>query len=231
MGKCWCLVLTKGAKSIHQIIDSEQIAGIRTDKLISCRKDFAKAIRHMHDVKMIHADIKPRNVIRHTWGDYKLIDLDASVRVGEKFARKKKSTAFISPEHAKAEFPSNESVEELKKQREENYEKNCLLGCDDDDDSVAKREELAKEVLELNEKIKMCNQELNGTIEANESIDIWGFGVTMYYFFTNKKPLFRCEQSDDTLYGEVEKFRLVNWDWLSSEELHKILPGCTNRTL
>merc|ERR1712161_44549 len=115
--KCWCLVLTKGAKSIHQIIDSEQIAGIRTDKLISCGKDFAKAIRHMHDVKMIHADIKPRNVIRHTDGDYKLIDLDASVRVGEKFARKKKSTAFISPELAKAEFPSNESVEELKKQR------------------------------------------------------------------------------------------------------------------
>ena len=76
-----------------------------------------------------------------------------------------------------------------------------------------------------------CNQEGNYTIKAKISIDIWGFGVTMYNFFTNSEPLFRCNESYDTLYGEVEKSRLVNWDGLSFEELDKILPGCTDTTL
>ena len=53
----------------------------------------------------------------------------------------------------------------------------------------------------------------------------------MYNFFTNSEPLFRCNESYDTLYGEVEKSRLVNWDGLSFEELDKILPGCTDTTL
>merc|ERR1712161_89430 len=90
--KCWCLVLAKGAKSISQIIHSERIAGIKTDKLIKCGVDFAKAIQHMHEKNMIHADIKPRNVIRDTAGDFKLIDLDASVEIGEELTNKKKST-------------------------------------------------------------------------------------------------------------------------------------------
>jgi len=185
--KCWCLVLTKGAKSLYQIIDSERIAGINTDKLISCGVDFAKAIQHMHRKNMVHADIKPRNVIRHTDGDFKLIDLDASVEVGEELTGKKKSTAFMSPELAKAEFSPNESVEELMKRKKEKKEEQRKL--DDDDD--AKYDEMTKEIKELIDKIKMCNQEVNFTNEANKSMDIWGFAVTMYYFFTNKKPLFR----------------------------------------
>merc|ERR1712238_144846 len=203
--KCWCLVLAKGAKSISQIIHSERIAGIKTDKLIKCGVDFAKAIQHMHEKNMIHADIKPRNVIRDTAGDFKLIDLDASVEIGEKLTDKKKSTAFISPELAKAEFFSNESVEELEKRR--------------------------KEKRKVKRKIKMCNQEGNDTIKANKSIDIWGFGVTMYNFFTNGEPLFRCNEPYDTLYDEVEKCRLVNWNGLSFEELDKILPEYTDTTL
>ena len=225
--KCWCLVLAKGSKSISQIIHSERIAGIKTDKLIKCGVDLAKAIQHMHEKNMIHADIKPRNVIRDTAGDFKLIDLDASVEIGEKLTDKKKSTAFMSPELAKAEFFSNESVEELEKRRKEKRKELREL----DDDNEAKYEEITLEIRELKRKIKMCNQEGNDTIKAKKSIDIWGFGVTMYNFFTNGEPLFRCNESYDTLYDEVEKCRLVNWDGLSFEELDKILPEYTDMTL
>merc|ERR1712238_274364 len=213
--KCWCLVLAKGAKSISQIIHSERIAGIRTDKLINCGVAFAKAIQHMHENNMIHADIKPRNVIRDITGDFKLIDLDASVEIGEKLINKKKSTAFMSPELAKAEFSSNESVEDLEEQCKKKFDELKQLKYGDD----VTLDEITEEVKELKRKIKMCNQEWNDTIKAKISIDIWGFGVTMYNFFTNSEPLFRCNESYDTLYDEVEKSRLVNWDGLSNKEL------------
>merc|ERR1712238_555213 len=216
-----------GAKSISQIIHSERIAGIKTDKLIKCGVDFAKAIQHMHEKNMIHTDIKPRNVIRDITGDFKLIDLDASVEIGEKLTDKKKSTAFISPELAKAEFFSNESVEKLQQKCKKKFDELKQLKYGDD----VTLDEITEEVKELKRKIKMCNQEWNDTIKANKSIDIWGFGVTMYNFFTNSEPLFRCNESYDTLYGEVEKSRLVNWDGLSNKELDKILPDCTDTTV
>merc|ERR1712238_250713 len=170
--KCWCLVLAKGSKSISQIIHTERIAGIKTDKLINCGVDFAKAIQHMHEKNMIHADIKPRNVIRDITGDFKLIDLDASVEIGEKLINKKKSTAFMSPELAKAEFFSNESVEDLEEQCKEKFDELKQLKYGDD----VTLDEITEEVKELKRKIKVCNQEWNDTIKANKSIDIWGFG-------------------------------------------------------
>ena len=59
-------------------------------------------------------------------------------------------------------------------------------------------------------------------------MDIWGFGVTMYYFFTEKKSLFICNQANDTLDGRNEELRLANWNGMSEEELNKILPNCDN---
>merc|ERR1712161_28528 len=170
--KCRCLVLAKGSKSISQIIHTERIAGIKTDKLINCGVDFAKAIQHMHENNMIHADIKPRNVIRDITGDFKLIDLDASVEIGEKLTDKKKSTAFMSPELAKAEFSSIESVEKLQQKCKKKFDELKQLKYGDD----VTLDEITEEVKELKRKIKMCNQEWNDTIKANKSIDIWGFG-------------------------------------------------------
>ena len=63
-------------------------------------------------------------------------------------------------------------------------------------------------------------------LKANEAMDIWGIGATLYYFYTDKIPLFRFKQADDTLADEDEERRLVNWKGLSQQQLNLILPNC-----
>ena len=106
----------KGAKSLYDIIDSERIAGKECNKLRCYGLDLAQAINHMHEKGAVHTDIKPRNVVRTSDGDIKLIDLDASVSVGDVLTQKKKSTAYVSPEVAKVEFQVQESIVDLEQQ-------------------------------------------------------------------------------------------------------------------
>lgn len=195
--QCQCLVLAKGTKSIHNIIDSERIAGREFDKIQFYGRDLAKAIQHMHNLNYIHGDIKPRNVIRASDGDIKIIDLDATVEIGKALSNKKKSTAYISPEVAAVEFRPTESIEDLQKElselekrhyREVNpkYKKMFSDDCD-----------------VLRAKIKLIEDNNNAVVsnelEADARMDIWSFGLTMYYLCTNKKPLFKVEQANDAL--------------------------------
>jgi len=47
--------------------------------------------------------------------------------------------------------------------------------------------------------------------------------VTLYPLFTNKKNLFKVNLDNDTLDGEDEELRLVNWKGPSTKDLNKIL--------
>ena len=61
-------------------------------------------MRHLHSHNLIHADIKPRNIMRHgsaTEGViFKLIDMDAAAIIGER-AGLKISSAYCPPELAR----------------------------------------------------------------------------------------------------------------------------------
>ena len=75
--------MMKGSKSLHHIIDSEQIAGHKVDKIRSIGIDLGTAIQHLHGEGSIHGDMKSKNIVRASDGDIKLIDFDASVRIGQ----------------------------------------------------------------------------------------------------------------------------------------------------
>ena len=67
----------------------------------------------MHEKDTIHAYVIPQNIIRASDGDIKLIDFNATVRVGKDLTNKKKSTAYISPEVTNVEFYVTESLDDL----------------------------------------------------------------------------------------------------------------------
>jgi len=230
------LILTKGLKSLHQIIDTERIAGKNSDKIVEYGRDLAKAIKHMHDKDTIHADIKPRNVIRASDGDIKLIDLDASVEVGSPLTKKKKSTAFISPEVARIEFKPEETLEVVnKKLKEKRNKRNEVEGMKEHREMVKLLNEEINELqgkMEILEENEGCNSSITTpSNQENFSLDIWGFGVTMYPLFTNKETLFLSHPADDTLNGKGEELRLVNWKGPSTKDLNKILPKCDDLSL
>merc|ERR1712045_1082677 len=69
------------------------------------------------------------------------------------------------------------------------------------------------------------------SLRADVSMDIWGFGVTMYNLCTEKYSLFRYKLSDDTLFDETEKDRLLNWEGPTEKDLNKLLPYCKDSTV
>jgi len=227
---CYCLILAKGTKSLHHIIDSERIAGCNVDKIRNYGKDLAQAIQHMHEKKdCIHGDIKPRNIVRGSDGDIKLIDLDASVCLGDRLSSKPKSTAYISPEVAKIEFRPNEPLNidflknELEKKKQELQD---ML----DSGNIGEMGVLCSETQKLQELVTNASSDAPAEdldVQADEMVDIWGFGITMYYLCTKKKHLFKnVNQNDDTLDDESEKARLQDWKGLDERESTLILPGC-----
>ncbi len=76
-----CLVMPAAERSVQHIIDAERIAGHDLDKIVFFAMAIGKALHYLHsDQNLVHADFKPRNIVR-IYGGYKLIDFDAAVKV------------------------------------------------------------------------------------------------------------------------------------------------------
>jgi serine/threonine protein kinase len=92
----YCIVMPAADRSVKAIIDSEHIAGRDWDAIRNIAVQMIKALGHVHEKGLIHGDFKPLNLMRI--GDkIKLIDFDASVRIGE-ISCLKWSSAYLPPE-------------------------------------------------------------------------------------------------------------------------------------
>lgn len=92
----YVLVLPAGDKVCSTIVDSESQRSDWAEATRTIMRSLATSLAHVHSKSMIHGDIKPRNIVRVD-ASYKLIDLDAAVRIGDP-AGVKTSTAFAPPE-------------------------------------------------------------------------------------------------------------------------------------
>ena len=75
---------------------SEHIAGRDWDQIKAIAAQIIRCIGHIHSKGIIHGDIKPLNIVR-IGGEMKLIDFDASAKIGEPCCYKW-SSAFLPPE-------------------------------------------------------------------------------------------------------------------------------------
>ena len=60
---------------------------------VKITKGLAACLQMLHQHNRVHADVKPLNVVRMPNGSVQLIDLDASVIVGEKLTDKTSTAA------------------------------------------------------------------------------------------------------------------------------------------
>jgi Ran GTPase-activating protein (RanGAP) involved in mRNA processing and transport/serine/threonine protein kinase len=222
--QCLCLVMSRGEKNLHHIIDSEQIAGKDLDKIYAYGKDMAMALEHLHsgiDVSIAHGDFKPRNVVRIN-GDLKLIDFDASFAIGDELSETF-STGYIPPELARSKFDIKDitemeliqQIDDSRKQLEEALHRGAGFA------EVAEVSRLSIAYTTLSQKLDLLQNGQDISETARVTMDIWAFGVNMYYLCTGK-TLFSCDLND-AIIEESELLRLINWEGLSETHLDKVL--------
>jgi hypothetical protein len=199
------LVMPRGERSLHQIIDSERIAGKDLDNIYAYGKDMAMALEHLHSGhRIVHGDFKPRNVVRIN-GHLKLIDFDASVTDGEELTEKC-SSGYIPPELARSKFVIKDTEEELNQQivgNQKQLEEAFKPGAE-----VAEMPRLFANFTTLRQKLESLQRGEVISNTAEESMDIWAFGATMYYLCSGQ-TLFSCDLNDNIV-EEAELMRLKN---------------------
>jgi len=216
--RCQCLVLEKMGKNLHNIIESEAIAGRDEAAIVWYGSRLAKAIQHVHSRGYIHADIKLKNVIRGENKEIKLIDLDATVPIGEKLTEGC-STAYISPEVARAVLTTGETdVKSIQQEITQHQKTMYNLNLSKDDD-IAIYNVATKKVKTLLA-AKSVLENPRSSLYADKSVDIWSFGVIMYYLSIGK-PLFLYNLASN-LANAAEKSRLMSWRGLNAGDLKKV---------
>ena len=88
------IVMPRAQRNLMVVLLQERLDLAQTRSMLD---DLARCLSHVHDQGKIHADVKPLNVVRVPGGQFRLIDLDACVAVGEA-AGQKTSTGYCPPE-------------------------------------------------------------------------------------------------------------------------------------
>jgi serine/threonine protein kinase len=195
------IVLPAADRSLKDVIQKEKPNASQKMMLL---KGVALAIQHLHQKRIIHGDIKALNVVIKDEKTVQLIDLDASVNFDE-YAGAKFSSGVLPPEmFAKlnaVEFKSFET-----------YFTNV------------KRDELWVKVKPFYDSNRKCyyavrtfidSRGIDGIlpgkdflIKATPAIDIWSFGVLMYYMLsTSNEPLLIVDGYDDISKRDCYEYR------------------------
>jgi serine/threonine protein kinase len=95
--KLFCVIMPLANRNLFVAMKQERFAGVDQEQVRHTFTQLCRCVQHMHERGVIHADIKPLNVMRLE-GSWRLIDLDAACRIGIDPVGSKSSSAFIPPE-------------------------------------------------------------------------------------------------------------------------------------
>lgn len=228
-GKRWrCLVMPRAERNLDEVIRNEHICGNNINHIQFFAKEIATSLQHLHEKTSIHADFKPRNIVR-LHGKYLLIDFDSCTPLGEEYSSEKISTAYISPELAGIKFRPKKSLNALKSNRDSLKRRRRMLLLNDSDYDEDEIDRIGKQIKSLSTQILQLESEQQGgnvkKVHASPAYDVWSFGCVMYTMLTKGLDLFKKDQGDNIVETE-DKLRLANWNGLTATELNRILPLC-----
>ena len=100
--RLFLLCMPLADRNMFVALKQERWAGKNILEIRHAFTQIVKAVQHLHNKGIIHADLKTLNLVRrHSW---MLIDLDASCRIGIDYIGFKSSTAIMPPEAISANY-------------------------------------------------------------------------------------------------------------------------------
>ena len=200
-GKEYCIAMPAADRSLCDVISAEFIAGKDFHQVKIAARHIALGLKAMHDSKLIHCDLKPRNILR-TGSTWKLIDFDAAAEENSPLdCSCKHSSGYVPPEMARLLFADGRQVKESNTETETKTDTNTRT-----------------------------SQRNGKTITASCVFDIWSFGVVLYQLCTGES-LFTLDLNSDNIIKEEEKSTLMSWSSLQDENfLSKIFRASSDHT-
>ena len=58
------VVMPRADRNLMEAVDKERFAGRSLPRVVSIVRDVALALKDVHDKGWVHADVKPRNIVR-----------------------------------------------------------------------------------------------------------------------------------------------------------------------
>ena len=104
----YTLVLERGAASLWHALGTQRVAGHTIDTIVNnIFAPIVTCVQRLHSHKLVHSDLKPRNILRKRDKDQTIVlcDMDAALKIGEERTNKFKcSTGYCAPEFARYYF-------------------------------------------------------------------------------------------------------------------------------